>query len=137
MLPEVQTRLEAAGWIYRGDARDEGGHVFVLESHPYRRIAHLHVVARGGTQWRNYLRFRDLLRADASARAQYEATKLLLAAAHPADREAYTLGKTRSTAIHDRAPEAPFWAAAGAVDSRRPSGVRLERYGACPTDACC
>jgi GrpB-like predicted nucleotidyltransferase (UPF0157 family) len=93
-LPEVRARLEAAGWIYRGNAGDEGGHVFVLEARTGLRIAHLHVVAHDGTQWRNYLRFRDLLRTSSSARDDYEATKRRLAAAHPDDRTAYTDGKT-------------------------------------------
>jgi GrpB-like predicted nucleotidyltransferase (UPF0157 family) len=43
-LGAVRGRLEAAGWIYRGDAGDDGGHVFVLEARPWHRVAHLHVV---------------------------------------------------------------------------------------------
>ena len=62
-LDSVRQALEAAGWIYRGDAGDEGGHVFVLEARPWHRVAHLHVVQYGSPQWVGYLRFRDLLRA--------------------------------------------------------------------------
>ncbi len=33
-LGAVRTRLEAEGWIYRGDAGDHGGNVLVLEVRP-------------------------------------------------------------------------------------------------------
>ena len=33
-LAPVRATLEQRGWVYRGDARDEGGHVFVLETRP-------------------------------------------------------------------------------------------------------
>ena len=66
----------------------------MLETAPAFRVAHLHAVELGGEQWSNYLRFRDLLRASAPARRRYEAAKRSLAARHPADRPAYTEGKT-------------------------------------------
>ena len=93
-LAPVMARLAAHGWIYRGDAGDQGGHVFVRESRPRHRVAHLHVVDHDGDQWRNYLRFRDLLRRSPQARARYEAVKLRLAEQRPVDRRAYTSGKT-------------------------------------------
>lgn len=93
-LTPVTTRLEADGWIYRGDAGDQGGHVFVLESRPWHRVANLHVVPHDGAQWRAYLRFRDLLRRSPQARDRYEAVKLELAERRPVDRRAYTNGKT-------------------------------------------
>ncbi len=86
--------LAAAGWIYRGDAGDKGGHVFVLETKPWHRLAHAHVVEFDGAQWRDYLRFRDLLRTSPTACAQYEAVKQQLAAQVGDDRVAYTDGKT-------------------------------------------
>jgi len=95
-LAPVTGLLQADGWIYRGDSGSEGGHVFVLESRPGHRLAHLHVVDYDGTQWRNYLRFRDLLRSSPDARQRYEATKLRLAAQTPVDRAAYTTGKTET-----------------------------------------
>lgn len=87
-LDAVRTRLEAAGWIYRGDAGENGGHIFVLETRPWHRVAHLHGDEYGGAQWLNYLRFRDLLRRSSDARARYEAVKLRLAQEHGADRKA-------------------------------------------------
>lgn len=93
-LAPVATRLEGAGWIYRGDAGSDGGHVFVLEARPWHRVAHLHIVDHDGGQWRNYLHFRDLLRRSPDARKRYEAVKLKLAQRDPGDRKAYTNGKT-------------------------------------------
>jgi GrpB-like predicted nucleotidyltransferase (UPF0157 family) len=95
LLPAaVLASLVADGWIYRGDAGSDGGQVFVLETRPWHRVAHLHLVERGGEQWRNYLRLRDLLRRCPEARARYQATKLRLAGRQPTDRRAYTSGKT-------------------------------------------
>lgn len=91
-LVEATRRLEAWAWIYRGDAGESGGHVFVLEARPWHRVAHLHVVDHGGRQWVNYLRLRELLRRDPEARARYEAVKLELAR-QACDRAAYQAGK--------------------------------------------
>ena len=91
---DVRDRLEAAGWMYRGDAGANGGHVFVLETRPRYRVAHVHVVDHDGEQWRNYLRLRDLLRRSSTARALYEAVKQQLASEFEDDRTAYADGKT-------------------------------------------
>ena len=93
-MSSVMARLEAAGWIYRGDAGDQGGHVFVLECRPWHRVAHLHVVDHDGDRWRAYLRFREALRRSLGARERYEAVKLSLAEQRPVERRAYTDGKT-------------------------------------------
>lgn len=88
-----EQELEEAGWEYRGDAGDSGGLVFVLETRPLHRVAHMHVVQRDGTEWRNYLAFRDRLRRDAAARAKYESAKRALLAEFPSDRKSYQAGK--------------------------------------------
>jgi GrpB-like predicted nucleotidyltransferase (UPF0157 family) len=93
-IPLVTERLQTDGWTYRGDAGSQGGHIFVLETRPSHRVAHLHVVKHCGVQWRNYLLFRDLLHRDAEARSRYEAIKLKLAEQYPTDRGSYTTGKT-------------------------------------------
>ena len=90
----VKSVLEGSGWLYRGDTGADGGHVFVLESRPWHRVAHLHVVEHGGEQWVRYLRLRDLLRNNAAARSRYEAAKVRLASEHPCDHRAYTKGKS-------------------------------------------
>lgn len=76
----VIERLVEDGWIHRGDAGDEGGHVLVLEVRPMVRVAHMHVVEHRGRQWRRYLALRELLTTDASARDRYGAAKAGLAA---------------------------------------------------------
>ena len=93
-LAHLERVLPESGWEYRGDAGDDGGHLFVLETAPLVRVAHLHGVAHEGTQWRRYLMLRSRLRDDEAARAAYEATKLRLVAEHGDDRVAYTEGKT-------------------------------------------
>ena len=97
-LTPVRERLESAGWIYRGDAGAQGGHVFVLESAPWHRVAHAHGVEHLGEQWSNYLRLRDLLRRNPAARQRYEDTKLRLINEVGDDRTAYTEGKTEIVA---------------------------------------
>jgi GrpB-like predicted nucleotidyltransferase (UPF0157 family) len=61
-IREISRRLARIGYLYRGDHGDAGGHLFVIESAPDIRTIHLHVVQHSGTQWRDYLAFRDLLR---------------------------------------------------------------------------
>lgn len=55
----------------------------------------IHVVEKDGPDWRNYLNFRDYLRAFPEEAKAYEALKLSLAAAAPDDpgRAQYTAGK--------------------------------------------
>ena len=94
-IDAVVTPLEAIGWIYRGDGGERGGHVFVLETRPLHRVAHLHVVVYGGRQWRDYGALRARLRDDPAARAKYSATKVALAAefGERNDHNQYTDGK--------------------------------------------
>lgn len=90
----IVDEMGSTGWIYRGDAGDDGGHVFLLEALPRLRVAHLHIVDQGDAQWRTWLRFRDLLRSSREARERYGSVKLHLAEQHASDRAAYTDGKT-------------------------------------------
>ena len=93
LIPVMIGRLTQIGYIYRGDGAGDGGHLFVWESEPNVRTIHLHVVALGDVQWRNYLRYRDLLRKDANLRKRYEALKNELWIRFPNDRKAYTSSK--------------------------------------------
>ena len=58
------------------------------------RTHHLHLVPFDSELWRARLAFRDFLRGDATAAAEYVALKNELAAVYRNDREAYTDGKT-------------------------------------------
>lgn len=61
---------------------------------PSHRTHHLHLVPVDSQRYRDELAFRDRLRADSKLAERYAALKRELAAAHPADREAYTNGKS-------------------------------------------
>lgn len=110
-LDAVLGRLEGAGWIYRGDAGDAGGHVLVLEARPWFRVAHIHVVRHQGAQWRDYLCLRDLLRRSSEACRRYETVKVRLVDELGDDREAYTEAKSKVVRAlldegrQDRAPD--------------------------------
>ena len=90
----IVPRLEADGWIYRGDAGAHGGHVLVLEARPWHRVAHLHLVEHDGDAWQDYVRFRDLLRRSPEARQRYEAVKVALVGQGVVGRKEYTRAKT-------------------------------------------
>jgi GrpB-like predicted nucleotidyltransferase (UPF0157 family) len=84
--------LERAGYEHRGDAGIIG-HQFFRRGQP--RAYHIHLVEQGGRLWREYLAFRDYLRSDSRAAAQYAELKRGLAARHPRDRESYISGKSQ------------------------------------------
>ena len=92
-VPELVQRLTGTGYIYRGDLGDAGGHLFVRESSPDVRTVHSHAVEHKGTQWRNYILFRDLLRQDAGIRSQYAELKQELGKRFRDDRRSYTASK--------------------------------------------
>lgn len=92
-MVQIAGRLASIGYCDRGDRGDAGGHLFVLDSSPGVRTIHLHVVQRGSSQWRDYLRFRDLLRHSPALRKRYEELKRNLADVCRDDREAYTASK--------------------------------------------
>ena len=93
-IEPILSALATAGYHYRGDAGQAGGHVLVRESAPLMRTHHLHVVDLGGAAWQAYLTFRDRLRTDADARQAYLEAKHALATRHREDRRAYTAGKS-------------------------------------------
>lgn len=93
VIPELIERFTKLGYIYRGDGADAGGHLFVWESEPDVRTIHLHIVALDDVQWRNYLRFRDLLRQDSDLRKRYAGLKEKLRGNFREDRKSYTNAK--------------------------------------------
>lgn len=58
--------------------------------HWYETTHHLHLTEPGSDLWRERLAFRDALRSDPALRAEYQALKLRLAAAHGDDLQSYT-----------------------------------------------
>ena len=86
-------RLREAGYLDRGSAGQEGGHLVVRELSPDVRAVHIHIVEAADSQWSDYLRFRERLRSDGQVRQRYAQLKAQLAATHRTDRRAYTTGK--------------------------------------------
>lgn len=92
-VAECIARLEALGYIYRGDAGKDGGHVLVRAIGDVR-THHVHIVPLDGPQWRAYLALRAILRRHAWARDEYATVKAELAKRFPNDHMAYQHGKT-------------------------------------------
>jgi GrpB-like predicted nucleotidyltransferase (UPF0157 family) len=90
-LPDCIAALVRAGYEHRGE-RGVPGREFFCRGEP--RAYHLHLVVEGGPLWRDYLVFRDYLRAHPEAVRAFAETKRALAARLTRDREAYTLAKT-------------------------------------------
>ena len=57
------------------------------------RTHHIHVVKWNGTEWKNYIHFRDYLNANADVALQYQKLKEELESKYADDRAAYTNGK--------------------------------------------
>lgn len=91
-LAELQAKLPALGYTARGDRRGDGDWLF-SKGPEAARTHYLHVERYGGERWRNYLLFRERLRAEAKRRDEYARLKAELAARYPKDRDAYTRGK--------------------------------------------
>lgn len=83
--------LGRAGYEHRGDAGIPD-HQFFRRGQP--RAYHIHLVVADGSLWRDYIGFRDLLRADPDVAHRYARLKLDLAARFPRDRAAYIEGKS-------------------------------------------
>jgi GrpB-like predicted nucleotidyltransferase (UPF0157 family) len=83
--------LESAGYSYRGEQGIPGRHFF---RRGVPRQYHIHLTVRGGDVWRDYLVFRDHLRAHPDEAKAYADLKHSLAQRYPRDRESYIEGKT-------------------------------------------
>ncbi|MEV7228778.1 GrpB family protein [Polymorphospora sp. NPDC051019] len=93
-LAPVLPALAGIGWVHAPEPGDAENRKWSL-CHPdiARRTHHLHVVERRSDGWREWLAFRDHLRADAGARDAYAALKRRLAAENDRDRPRYRAGK--------------------------------------------
>ena len=129
-INEKQPELEARGF-YRCSWNDETQELFACGSYydgtGDKQTHFIHVVPADGTEWRNYLNFRDYLNAFPAEAKAYEALKLSLAAANPEDtgREKYTAGK--HAFIRQILRKALAWSLLGKtvrVTVDRPAGYR-------------
>jgi GrpB-like predicted nucleotidyltransferase (UPF0157 family) len=83
--------LNQAGYEHRGE-RGVPGREYFRRGQP--RKYHLHLVEEAGPLWRDYLAFRDYLRAHAETAHHLADLKRVLAARFPHDREAYMNAKS-------------------------------------------
>lgn len=95
----VPARAAAAtlGYVY-SPYRADVMHWFCKPS-PAHRTHHLHLVPTGSALWADRIAFRDYLRSEPGAAAEYAALKTRLAAQYRFDREAYTDGKSAFVAV--------------------------------------
>jgi GrpB-like predicted nucleotidyltransferase (UPF0157 family) len=77
VVASFEYKLSELGYVpwYGGEGRIS----FQQRDSAGRPTHHLHIVIYDGPNWRNYLRFRDQLRSNASDRAAYERLKRELA----------------------------------------------------------
>ena len=87
--------LQSLDYVYWADNPKRDRMFFVKGMPPFgaRRSHHVHATEPDGEMWQR-LAFRDYLRAHPAEAAAYECLKRQLASEHPADREAYTDGKS-------------------------------------------
>ena len=90
-LPLWITRLEKAGYTYKGEYGLEGRHFFT-RGNPVTH--HLHLVAKGSVHWERWLLFRDYMRAHPAEAEKYNQLKKELALKYAHNRDAYTQAKT-------------------------------------------
>jgi GrpB-like predicted nucleotidyltransferase (UPF0157 family) len=91
LIHDYIAALTRAGYDHRGE-RGVPGREYFRRGEP--RAFHVHLVEEGGRLWRDFLAFRDHLRAHAAARRQFAGVKRVLAARFPEDREAYMKAKS-------------------------------------------
>ncbi|QIQ06724.1 GrpB family protein [Streptomyces liangshanensis] len=99
--------LSADGWLHWPDDPRADTRLWFLRPRPEARTHHLHVAVHGDARATSLLAFRDALRADPSAAAEYERLKSRLAREHPSARNAYTNGKAEFVARVLRAAGIP------------------------------
>jgi putative glutamine amidotransferase len=85
--------LVALGYDWTPDPWDDQ-HEYFNRSEGDDQMVHIHACEAGSDWERRHLAFRDALRSDPDAAAEYEALKRRLAADHPQDIMAYVDGKT-------------------------------------------
>jgi GrpB-like predicted nucleotidyltransferase (UPF0157 family) len=94
---EIRTALENVGYLWdpAAERHDPARKVFRKGPSDPRRLRshHLHLTIEDGGYWRRILAFRDELRRDPAAAAEYAAVKLQLLRTCGDDSRAYTRGK--------------------------------------------
>jgi GrpB-like predicted nucleotidyltransferase (UPF0157 family) len=90
-IQDYVAALEQAGYEHRGE-RGVPGRQYFRRGQP--RAYHVHLVEEAGPLWRDFLAFRDYLRAHAEDARRFAELKRRLAARFPHDREGYMDAKS-------------------------------------------
>lgn len=86
-------QLENEGIFYRGSDVEHQVLYVMGDMEKDIRTHHIHVVKWNGTEWKNYIHFRDYLNANENMALQYQKLKEELESKYADDRIAYTNGK--------------------------------------------
>ena len=86
-------QLENEGIFYRGSDVEHQVLYVIGDMEKDIRTHHIHVVKWNGTEWKNYIRFRDYLNANGDVALQYQKLKEELESKYADDRVTYTNGK--------------------------------------------
>ena len=86
--------LKEIDYHYRGDANDNGGHVFRKFSTPEVTTHLLHIVEKGNPQWEKWIFLRDYLNQHPEMAEAYANLKKEIQQKVNNNRKAYTKGKT-------------------------------------------
>jgi len=84
--------IKNLGYIYRGE-NGIAGRFYFVKGAPESRTHHLHLLPANSDELKNHLFFRDYLRANSDAAAEYDKLKKELARKYSNDRDAYLGGK--------------------------------------------
>ncbi|TCZ69293.1 GrpB family protein [Paenibacillus albiflavus] len=98
VLPSIIERLEQEGYEYEGNLGTEGREAFRRRYNDGCMKYHLYVCPKDGKGFLEHIAFRDYLRANESARKDYELLKIKLAETYRYDIDNYSLMKTEFVA---------------------------------------
>lgn len=104
MLPYIET-LKQNHIIFRGEV--VAGEILFVMGNDNIRTHHIHIVKWNGTEWNNYINFRDYLNAYPEKAMMYDTCKQKLAMRFSNDRKSYTTGKEGM--IQNLLAEARIW----------------------------
>ena len=94
VLDEVVSRLADIGYIHEGDLGIKGREAFKYTDKPNLMAHHLYVCPQDSTELHRHLTFRDFLRSNPQAAAEYSAIKARAAALYPEDIDGYIAYKS-------------------------------------------
>lgn len=86
-------QLHKEGIFYRGSDVEHQLLYVMGNMENDTRTHHIHIVKWNGTEWKNYIYFRDYLNVNENVALQYQQLKEKLQSKYAADRVAYTNGK--------------------------------------------